>query len=182
MKLHLLWSLFLAALLAGCAGMPGASPDLRELDNLAACYTEGVDAIGNGRTEAGAAQWRQCFSEDLRFTLSFGSFTMTCPGAQCPLPATMNGLAMRVAAARSTYDRAGYVATNHHLTSLLVEPQGSDAARIKAHLQAWHQRRDGTTVLGLGTWEVQARRTADGWRIVEERLDSPLRVVVPKTE
>ena len=77
---------------------------------------------------------------------------------------------------------AGYVATNHHLTSLVVEPQGPDAARIKAHLQAWHQRRDGVTVLGLGTWEVQARRTAAGWRIMEEKLDSPLRVVIPKGE
>ena len=38
------------------------------------------------------------------------------------------------------------------------------------------------TVLGLGTWEVDARLTPAGWRIVEERLDSPLRVVVPKSE
>lgn len=167
--------------LAGCATM-SPNDDLRALDNLAGCYTEGIDAIGNGRTEAGAQQWRQCFAEDLRFTLSFGSFTMTCPGDKCPLPANMNGAAKRVAAARATYDRAGYVATNHHLTSLLVEPQGPDAARIKAHLQAWHQKRDGTTVLGLGTWEVEARRTPAGWRIVEERLDSPLRVVVPKSD
>jgi hypothetical protein len=175
--------LLLAAALAGCAGMSPPQADLRELNNLTACYTEGIDAIGNGRTEAGAAQWRQCFSEDLRFTLAFGpSFTMSCPGERCPLPATMNGLAQRVAAARSTYDRAGYVATNHHLTSLLVEQPTADTARIKAHLQAWHQRRDGTTVLGLGTWQAEARRTAAGWRIVEERLDSPLRVVMPKVE
>jgi len=37
-------------------------------------------------------------------------------------------------------------------------------------------------VLGLGTWEVDARLTPAGWRIVEERLDSPLRVVMPKAE
>ena len=33
-----------------------------------------------------------------------------------------------------------------------------------------------------GTWAAQARRTADGWRIVDETLQSPLRVVVPKAE
>jgi hypothetical protein len=37
-------------------------------------------------------------------------------------------------------------------------------------------------VLGLGTWEVEARRTAAGWRIVDEKLASPLRVVMPKAE
>jgi hypothetical protein len=63
-----------------------------------------------------------------------------------------------------------------------VEQESADSARVKAHLQAWHQRRDGTTVLGLGTWQVEARRTAAGWRIIEERLDSPQRVVVPKVE
>lgn len=170
-------------LLDGCSTSTAPGNDRRALDNLAGCYTEGIDAIGGGRTEAGATAWRRCFSEDLRFTLSFGpSFSMTCPGEKCPLPASMTGIQRRVAAARSTYDRAGYVATSHHLTSLVVEPSGPDAARIKAHLQAWHQRRDGSTVLGLGTWQVEARRTADGWRIAEEQLDSPLRVVMPKAE
>ena len=172
-----------AFVLAGCASVAPASDDLRALNNLAGCYTEGVDAIGNGRTEEGAQQWHQCFAEDLHFTLSFGpAFTMTCPGDKCQLPGNLNGLAKRVGAARATYDRAGYVATSHHLTSLIVEPQGPDTARIKAHLQAWHQKRDGTTVLGLGTWEVTARRTPAGWRITEERLDSPLRVVMPKAD
>ena len=172
-----------AVVLRGCTTVNPPTNDLVALNNLAGCYTEGIDAIGNGSTDAGAAIWRQCFSEDLRFTLSFGpSFSMTCPGEKCPLPATMPGLASRVAAARATYDRAGYIATSHHLTSLVVEQSGEDSARLKAHLQAWHQRRDGTTVLGLGTWQVEARRTAAGWRIAEEQLDSPQRVVIPKTE
>jgi hypothetical protein len=172
-----------AIALGACTTVASRGNDVLALNNLAGCYTEGIDAIGNGNTDAGAATWRQCFIEDLRFTLSFGpSFSMTCPGEKCPLPASMSGLARRVAAARATYDRAGYVATSHHLTSLVVEQSGADSARIKAHLQAWHQRRDGTTVLGLGTWQVEARRTAAGWRIAEEQLDSPQRVVVPKTE
>jgi len=175
-----------SVLLQGCVGLAlhlarqHDSP--QALHNLAACYTEGIDEIGNGRTDAGARQWQQCFAEDVRFTLTFGTFTMACPGDKCPLPATMTGLARRVAAARATYDRAGYVATSHHLTSLSIEPQGTDSARIKGHLQAWHQRRDGVTVVGLGTWEVDARRTAAGWRITDEKLDSPLRVVIPKGE
>ena len=55
-------------------------------------------------------------------------------------------------------------------------------ARVSAHLQAWHVRKDGATVLGLGTWAVDARKTGPGWRIVEETLESPLRVVIPKSE
>jgi hypothetical protein len=185
--------------LAGCAMSPStsssASPsgvrveattsadDLRELGNLAACYTEGIDALGVANVEAGTAIWRRCFSEDVAFTLSFGpSYSVTCPGEKCPLPPTMNGLARRVAMARGTYERAGYVATSHHITTLGIERPQGDVARVKGHLQAWHVRKDGATVLGLGTWEVEARRTPAGWRIVDEKLASPLRVVMPKAE
>ena len=170
--------------LAGCAtSQQGpAAEDLRQLGNLAACYTEGIDALGANKVEAGTAIWSRCFAEDVKFSLSFGAFSVTCPGEKCPLPATMTGLARRVAMARSTYERAGYVATSHHITSLGVERGDAGTARIKGHLQAWHFRKDGTAVLGLGTWEVDARLTPAGWRIVEERLDSPLRVVMPKSE
>jgi len=172
-------------LLCACAGMAHHSVhnDLRDLNNLAACYADGIDAIGNGKVDAGAQRWRDCFSDDLKFSLSFGStFSITCPGEKCNFPSTMNGLARRVALAKGTYERAGYVATSHHLTSIAVEQPAADAAVVKGHLQAWHQRRDGTTVLGLGTWQVQARKTAGGWRIIEEQLESPLRVVMPKAE
>ena len=160
-----------------------AESDSVELSNLAACYADGIDMIGNGKTEAGASRWRQCFAEDLKFTLTFGaSFSMTCPGEKCPMPASMGGVDRRVAAARNTYERAGYVATSHHLTSIGIEQSAPDRARVNAHLQAWHVRKDGATVLGLGTWAVDARKTAAGWRIVEETLESPLRVVIPKSE
>src|SRR5438128_4385708 len=143
-----------------------AEPDSVELSNLAACYADGIDMIGNGKTEAGASRWRQCFAEDLKFTLTFGtSFSMTCPGDKCPMPASMSGIDRRVAAARNTYDRAGYTATSHHLTSIGIEQSAPDRARVSAHLQAWHVRKDGATVLGLGTWTVDARKTAAGWRI-----------------
>jgi len=177
-----------ASLVALFAALPAAQAqapqdEWRELNNLAACYTEGVDAIGAGNTEAGAATWRQCFAEDLRFELRFGpSYSVACPGDKCPLPADMKPVAQRVAMARGTYDRSGYVATSHHITSLGIERPQPDVARLKGHLQAWHFRKDGTAVLGLGTWSVEARRTAAGWRIVEEKLDSPLRVVMPKAE
>ena len=160
-----------------------AEPDSVELTNLAACYADGIDMIGNGKSDAGASRWRQCFAEDLKFTLTFGtSFSMTCPGEKCPMPASMTGIDRRVAAARNTYERAGYVATSHHLTSIGIEQSAPDRARVNAHLQAWHVRKDGATVLGLGTWAVDARKTAAGWRIVEESLESPLRVVMPKAE
>src|SRR4051794_26996030 len=160
-----------------------AESDSVELSNLAACYADGIDMIGNGKSEAGAGRWRQCFAEDLKFTLTFGaSFSMTCPGDKCPMPASKSGVDRRVAAARNTYDRASYTATSHHLTSIGIEQSAPDRARVNAHLQAWHVRKDGATVLGLGTWAVDARKTASGWRIVEETLESPLRVVIPKSE
>jgi hypothetical protein len=176
----------IAMSLAGCASQqqaqPAATEDLRQLGNLAACYTEGIDALGANKVEAGTAIWSRCFAEDVTFSLSFGAFSVTCPGEKCPMPASMTGLARRVAMARGTFERAGYVMTNHHVTTLGIERVDATTARIKGHLQAWHFRKDGTAVLGLGTWEVDARMTPAGWRIVEERLDSPLRVVMPKAE
>lgn len=173
-----------ALLLCGAATMPAsAQSDQRDLSNLAACYAEGIDAIGAGKPDAGVAIWRRCFSEDLRFSMSFGpAFSMSCPGEKCPFPPAMNGLERRVALAKGTFERAGYVATSHHLTSLSVKQATADSAQLKAHLQAWHVRKDGAAVVGLGTWQVEARRTAAGWHIVEETLESPLRVVIPKAE
>jgi hypothetical protein len=182
---RILGSLSLAAALAfgPYNSVLAAESDSVALSNLAACYADGIDMIGNGKTEAGASRWRQCFADDLKFTLTFGiSFTMTCPGDKCPMPASMSGIDRRVAAARNTYDRAGYTATSHHLTSIGIEQSAPDSARVSAHLQAWHVRKDGATVLGLGTWAGDARKTASGWRIVEETLESPLRVVMPKSE
>jgi hypothetical protein len=174
-----------SAMLIGCASLAPAPAqnDLRDLIGLAGCYTDGIDAIGAGKADAGTERWRQCFSEDLRFSMSFGAaFSMTCPGEKCPFPPGMNGLARRVALAKGTFERAGYVATSHHITSVAVEQSAPDAALVKGHLQAWHLRKDGAAVVGLGTWQVQARKTANGWRIVEEQLESPLRVVMPKAE
>lgn len=180
------WPVAVIALAAATTGAAPAhaqaSADAPALANLAACYVEGIDAIGAGKVEAGAATWAKCFGADVAFSMTFGpSYSVSCPSDKCPLPASMNGLAKRVAMARGTYERAGYVATSHHVTTLGIEQNG-DSARVKGHLQAWHFRKDGSAVLGLGTWEVQAKKTGDGWRIVDEKLESPLRVVIPKAE
>jgi len=184
MSTHVRRAATLAALAAfAVASAPAvAQEDTRALSNLAGCYADGIDAIGAGNPDAGAAIWRQCFAEELRFEMRFPGVTLTCPGEKCPLPATMKGLAQRVALARGTFERSGYVATSHHLTSLSIEQPQPDQARVKAHLQAWHFRKDGTAVLGLGSWQVEARKTPAGWRIVDEKLESPLRVVMPKAE
>ena len=144
---------FIIPILLSAAASPArAQDDVRELNNLAACYTEGIDAIGAGKVESGAGLWRQCFSDDVQFEMQFGAaFSMSCPGEKCPFPAEMSGLAKRVAMARGTYERSGYVATSHHITSIGIERPQADMARIKGHLQAWHFRKDGTAVLGLGT-------------------------------
>lgn len=107
--------------------------------------------MGAGKVEAGTAIWTRCFAEDVKFALSFGAFSDSCPGDTCPMPASMTGLARRVAMARSTYERAGYVTTSHHVTALGIERIDATTARVKGHLQAWHSRKDGTAVLGLGT-------------------------------
>jgi SnoaL-like domain len=177
----LVMAVFTSSCAVRAADVP-VSSNGRELANLAGCYADGIDAIGGGKPDAGADRWHRCFADDVKFTLSFGAFTMSCPGENCSLPATMSGLAKRVALAKGTFDRGGYVATSHHLTSLSVDQTSTDTATVRAHLQAWHFRKDGAVVIGLGTWQVQARRTAAGWRIVEEQLDSPQRVVVPKAE
>ena len=36
-----------------------AESDSVELSNLASCYADGIDMIGNGKTEAGANRWRR---------------------------------------------------------------------------------------------------------------------------
>lgn len=174
----------MAALAAGCSTLAATPADgTQDVANLAACYTEGIDAIGRNDTDAGRAIWSRCFADDFRFSMSFGAaFSMACPGEKCAFPATMPPLGRRVALARGTYDRGGYVATSHHITTLGIERTGPDSARLKGHLQAWHVRKDGGTVLGLGTWEIEARKGAAGWRIVDEKLESPIRVVIPKAE
>ena len=95
------------AMLGACAGLPpapSAANDLRDLSALAACYADGIDAIGAGKADAGTERWRQCFSDDVKFSLSFGTaFSMTCPGEKCPFPPTMNGFARRVALAKGTF-------------------------------------------------------------------------------
>jgi hypothetical protein len=176
----------LAAGLTACATPPPSTAwgadDMRQINNLAACYVEGIDAFGAARVDAGTAIWSRCFTDDVRFTLSFGALSMTCPGEKCSLPDSMTGLQRRITLARGTFEKAGYVTTSHHVTSLGIERIDAGTARIKGHLQAWHFRKDGTAVVGLGTWEVDARQTPGGWRIFAEKLDSPMRAVIPKAE
>ena len=159
----------LAAGVTYAASMRTASADdLRQVTNLAACYTEGIDAIGAGRTAEGAATWRPCFAGDFTFTVNLGT-PVTCPGAQCSLPPGPP-LDQRVQFARQTYDRAGFVATSHHVTTPAVQFEGGTSAHLKGHLQAWHWSRTGTVITGLGTWEIQARKIHGTWRIIEENL------------
>ena len=55
---------FVAALVLGLHNPAfAAESDGVELSNLAACYADGIDLIGNGKSDAGATRWRQCFAE-----------------------------------------------------------------------------------------------------------------------
>lgn len=48
-----------------------AQNDKRDISSLAGGYADGIDAIGDGKTDA--ERWHQCFAEGVRFTLSSGT-------------------------------------------------------------------------------------------------------------
>ena len=151
--------------------------DLRQISNLAACYTEGIDALGASKVDAGTAIWSRCFAEDAKFSLSFGAFSVTCPGERCPMPASMTGLARRVGMARSTYERAGYVATSHHVTDARHRAgRRDDGARSRGTCRPGTSARTAPRCSAWAPGRSDARLTPGRLAHRRERLDSPLRV------
>lgn len=76
--------------------------------------------------------------------------------------------ARRAAAAR---DLALFAATSHHLSNVVIEPDGADRARVRSTVYAWHR-----PLAGDATWHLHAEyhdvvvRTAAGWLLAERRL------------
>ena len=75
-----------------------------------------------------------------------------------------------------------FVATRHEITTVLVEDNGPDDARVEAYVRAWHRIGEDRTLEVLGRYLVEVRRTPEGWRFAhfsevidwgEERATDP---------
>ncbi len=61
--------------------------------------------------------------------------------------------------------------TAHHLANVRIWRDSADAARAESYVHAWHERPDGATAVVFGRYLDQLRRTEEGWRIAERRMD-----------
>lgn len=61
--------------------------------------------------------------------------------------------------------------TSHHLSNVLVEFTGPDAARVTSYVHAWHERADGTTATIFGQYQDRFLRLGNHWRIAERRME-----------
>jgi ketosteroid isomerase-like protein len=59
-----------------------------------------------------------------------------------------------------------FAATSHHVSNVMIDFDGPDAARSLSYLYAWHSYRDGRPESELwGQYRHEFRRMPDGWRI-----------------
>lgn len=145
--------------------------DYEAVRNHVTCYPFGIDKIGQGKMEEGTAIWNSCFTTDFNFRIYLGyGEPIVCPGEKCALPEKMNSIEKRAEFAKNTFERAKFVKTSHHLTNVTISFENPNLASVKAYIQAWHWRGDGSAIIAPGEWDVKVSRTAEGWRINEESL------------
>jgi hypothetical protein len=66
---------------------------------------------------------------------------------------------------------AEFVATNHRITNIQIDFDGSDAATAVSSVYAWHRYADGRPDFHLfGRYHDIWERTTEGWRMSERRL------------
>lgn len=110
----------------------------------------------------------ECFTEDCRW--DYG------PGAGPPVTGRANVEAfVGQAFSRSelTDDsevRVRIKGTSHHVTNVMIDFDGPDAARSEAYVFTWHEMPDGGSGLVWGRWRDRFRRTDEGWRIAERKM------------
>ena len=165
-------SMFIGLLiLASSTARAQSVEDYEAIRNHVTCYPFGIDKIGRGDTDAGAAIWKDCFAPDFEFSVFIGRGDPTnCPGPSCPFPKEMTSIEMRVAFAKRAFEGGGFVKTSHHLTNIATSFVSPDKANVNAYIQAWHWKSDGTVVIAPGTWDVEVTRGENGWRITKEKL------------
>lgn len=170
------FALLLAAL--AFSGQVGAKPQfdgfadtyIEVLDQVY-CYPQGLDLMSAGDRDAGMALWSQCYDESLVSNLNFGSGPIVCPGKECPLnqfAPDLRGAQMRAMLALSGYERAGFIATHHQLTSIRISFDTPERAQVVGHMQATHFKADAPAVVGFGRWSGTLEKKAVGWRITAE--------------
>jgi hypothetical protein len=121
--------------------------------------------------EEGINIWKGCFAPDYKFAVFLGRGEPTlCPGDKCPFPKGMGSIEMRANLAKRVFDGAGFIRTSHHVTNATITMVDSGHARVRAYLQAWHVRREGGTVVGFGTWDLELAGKDDVWLITDEDL------------
>jgi len=62
-----------------------------------------------------------------------------------------------------------FARTSHHLSNVEIDFDGSDAARGRSYVIAWHQHPDGRMQTLYAEYHDSFVRTAAGWRIAERR-------------
>ena len=130
--------------------MPDPIADRVAIQDVMTRYATGVDTRDLGLHES-------CFAEDV----TVSGFDRGGP---------LIGRAAWMAFVHKALERFG--ATQHLIGNHVVEVQG-DEARMRTYVQATHVlAADQRAIFTLwATYHTVLRRTADGWRIVEHRLD-----------
>ena len=165
-------AVFLALLGFGVASAAVAQTalDYEAVRNHVTCYPFGIDKIGQGKLEDGKSIWNSCFTPKFKFNVCLGYGEPTvCPGDKCTLSGA-NSIEKRAELAKNTFEHANFVKTSHHLTNITIAFENPDLASVKAYIQAWHWRGDGSVIVAPGEWDVKVSRTDQGWRISEESL------------
>jgi hypothetical protein len=169
--------LFYAAICA-LLPLPAAPPAMAQTQDLyesvrnhITCYPFGIDEIGRGDNASGIAVWKGCFAEDYQFTINVSAGEpVVCPGEKCPFPKEMSSIEKRAAFARKAFDSSEFIRTSHHLTNVTILSADADRAEVKSYIQAWHLKKDGSSLIAPGIWEVSLAKRSGQWRIVKENL------------
>jgi ketosteroid isomerase-like protein len=109
-------------------------------------------------------------------------FTPDCRVIYGPDPRLMAEGAPALAASLARMWR--WTRTAHHLSNVRIRAEGAEDARAESCVLAWHERPDGTTATIHGRYLDRLRRTPQGWRIAERRMemngaDAGFRVGIP---
>ena len=65
---------------------------------------------------------------------------------------------------------AGFEATSHHLSNVVIDLHGDDSATATSSVYAWHRTVDGRRVEAWGRYADRLQLGPDGWRIAVRRL------------
>jgi len=137
-----------------------------EIEQLSLCYARGTDAIGRGDLQAGRSIYQKCFTDDAIIGASY-------PGADPSAPPDLVAIGPNAWAdiVNDVFSSAGYLATQHMMTNIVVNVQGNKAT-MSSYLAATHViDSTGSIDLAHGTYVDEVVRTPKGWRIKKRTLN-----------